>query len=232
MKQVATIYTSFAGGHTEKPNTRGIDKDSTKKSEKNSLESPTECGYKCVCLNARSIVNKRNELNFMVEDIDPHIIGITESWATTDISDAELGMTGYIMCRKDILGRRGGGVILYIKESIHAYEIKLEKEAECEEAVWCNIVTGISILTIGLVYRSPHISIEENEKVLNAIKEVSKRDCIIMGDFNHGYIQWTSLQSTGREDQGFLNVLQDSFLSQHVLEPTRGKNVLDIVLSS
>ncbi|KAK2190025.1 hypothetical protein NP493_91g00001 [Ridgeia piscesae] len=22
-----------------------------------------------------------------------------------------------------------------------------------------------------------------------------------MGDFNHGYIQWTSLQSTGREDQ-------------------------------
>ena len=123
------------GGYTEKPNTRGIDKDSKKTSAKNSLESPTEFGYKCVCLNARSIVNKRNELNIMVEDIDPHIIGITESWATPDISDAELGMTGYVMFRKDRLGRRGGGVILYIKESIQAYEIKLEKEAECEEAV-------------------------------------------------------------------------------------------------
>ena len=54
-----------------------------------------------------------------------------------------------------------------------------------------------------------------------------------MGDFNHGHIiQWTSLQSTGREDQEFYNFVQDSFLSQHVLEPTRGKNVLDIVLSS
>ena len=53
-----------------------------------------------------------------------------------------------------------------------------------------------------------------------------------MGDFNHGHIQWTSLQSTGREDQEFLNLVQDSFLSQHVLEATRGKNVLDIVLSS
>ena len=63
----------------------------------------------------------------MVGDIDPHIIGITESWATTDISDAELGITGYVMFRKDRLGRRG--FILYIKESIHAYEIKLEKEA-------------------------------------------------------------------------------------------------------
>ena len=35
------------------------------------------------------------------------------------------------------------------------------------------------------MYRSPNISIEENEKIHNAIKEVSKRDCIIMGDFNH-----------------------------------------------
>ena len=43
-----------------------------------------------------------------------------------------------------------------------------------------------------------------------------------MGDFNHGHIQWTSLQSTGREDQEFLNLVQ----------ATRGENVLDIVLSS
>ena len=143
----------------------------------------------------------------MVEDIDPHIIGITESWATPNISDAELGMTGYVMFRKDRLGRRGGRVILYIKESIQAYEIKLEKEAECEEAVWCNIVTGNSTLTVRLVYRSPNISMEENEKI--HIKEVSKRDCIIMWGFNHGHIQWTSLQSTGREDQEFfLNLVQ------------------------
>ena len=189
------------GGYTEKPNTRGIYKDSKKKSAKNSMESPTEFGYKCVCLNARSIVNKINKLNIMVEDIDPHIIAISESWATLDISDAELGMNGYVMFRKDRLGRRGGGVILYIKEFILAYEIKLEKEAECEEAVWCNVFTGNSTLTVELVYRSPNISIEKNEKIHNAIKEVNKRDCVIMGDFNYGHIQWTYLQSTGREDQ-------------------------------
>ena len=33
------------------------------------------------------------------------------------------------MFRKDRIGRRGGGVILYVKESIQAYEIKLEREA-------------------------------------------------------------------------------------------------------
>ena len=188
---------SRGGGFTENPNTGSTDKDSKKKSAKNSLENSTTFGYKCVCLNASSIVNKRNELHIMVEDIDPHIIGIT------DISDTELGMTEYVMFRKDRIGRKRGGVILYFKESTQAYKIKLEKEAECEEAVWCNIITENSTLTVGLVYRSPNISIDENEKVQNAIKEVSKRDGIITGDFNHGSIQWKSLQSTRSEDEQF-----------------------------
>ena len=64
-------------------------------------ENIYEAGYKCMCLNARSIVNKKNKLNIMVEDIDPHIIGITESWANIDITDAELGLTGYVMFRRD-----------------------------------------------------------------------------------------------------------------------------------
>ena len=53
-----------------------------------------------------------------------------------------------------------------------------------------------------------------------------------MGDFSHGHIQWKSLESTGGEEQQFIFLIQDSFLTQHVLEPTRGENVLDIVLSS
>ena len=134
--------------------------------EATSTDKPiTECpknmsgaGYRRVCLNATSIVNKKNELNIMVEDIDPHIIVITESWANTDITDAELGLTGYVMFRRDRIGRRGGGV--------------------------------------GLVYRSPNINEEDNTKIQNAIKEVNKGECIIMGDFNHGHIQWKSLEST------------------------------------
>ena len=54
----------------------------------------------------------------MVADIDPHVICITESRANEDIVDAELALTGYVMFRKVIRERRGGGVILYIKQSI------------------------------------------------------------------------------------------------------------------
>ena len=98
----------------------------------------------------------------MVADIDPHVLGVTESWANKDIVDAELALTGYVMFMKERRERRGCGVILYIKESIQAYEITLKSEADCEEAIWCNLVTKKSTLTIGVVYRSPNIGQEED----------------------------------------------------------------------
>ena len=187
---------------------------------------------KCVCLNARSIINKKTELNIMVNDIKPHIIGITESWANNDITNAELGLEGYVMFRKDRIGRRGGGVLLYIKDTIPAYEVQLHEEADCNDAIWCNLVTGHTAVIIGVVYRCPNITKQNNEKIHNAINEVSKGDCIIMGDFNLGNIKWDTLQSTGVEDSTFVCLVQDNFLTQHVLEPTRAARVLDIVLSS
>ena len=42
----------------------------------------SEAGYRSVCFNARSIVNKKNELN-------------------TYITYAELGLTGHVMFRRD-----------------------------------------------------------------------------------------------------------------------------------
>ena len=119
------------------------------------------------------------------------------------------------MFRKDRMGKRGGGVLLYIKETIPAYEVQLQEKADCNEAIWCKLVTGLTTVTIGVVYRCPNITKENNEKIHNAISEVSKGDCIIMGDFNHGNIKWDTLQSTGIEDQK-LCLVQDNFLTQHV----------------
>ena len=65
----------------------------------------------------------------MVDDIKPHIIGITESLANNDITDAELGLEGYAMFRKDRMGRRGGGVLLYIKDTIPAYSYRRKQIA-------------------------------------------------------------------------------------------------------
>ena len=89
----------------------------------------------------------------MVDDIQPHIIGITESWANNDITDAELGLEGYAMFRNDRMGRRGGGVLLYIKDTIPAYAVQLQEETDCNESIWGKLVTGQTTVTIGVVYR-------------------------------------------------------------------------------
>ena len=123
-------------------------------------------------------------------------------------------------------------MLLYIKENIPAYEVQLSEEAYCNEAIWCKLVTGHTTVTIGVVYRCPNITKQNNEKIHNALSEVSKEECIIMGDFNHGNIKWDTQQSTGVEDQKLLCLVQDNFLTQHVLEPTRAARVLYIVLSS
>ena len=47
------------------------------------------------------------------------------SWAeqtNKDIVNAELALTGYVMFRKVRRERKGGELILYIKESIQAYK--------------------------------------------------------------------------------------------------------------
>ena len=76
---------------------------------------------KCVCLNARSIINKKTELNIMVDDIKPHIIGITESWANNEITNAELGLEGYVMFRKDRLGREGEEEYYYTSRTLYQH---------------------------------------------------------------------------------------------------------------
>ena len=79
-------------------------------------------------------------------------------------TDAELGLAGYVMFRKDRIGRRGGGELLYIKETIPAYEVRLQEEADCNEAIWCKLVTGHTTVTIVVVYRCPNINKQKQRK--------------------------------------------------------------------
>ena len=39
-------------------------------------------------------------------------------------------------------------MLLYIKETIPAYEVQLQEGADCNEAIWCKLVTGHTTYTI------------------------------------------------------------------------------------
>ena len=52
-----------------------------------------------------------------------------------------------------------------IKENIPAYyEVQLTEEEDCNEAIWCKLVTEHTTVNIGVVYRCPNIIKQNNEK--------------------------------------------------------------------
>jgi len=71
----------------------------------------------------------------------------------------------------------------------------------------------------------------ENLELYSVIKVVCRNYVVIMGDFNYPGINWQTLDCDA-SSVNFLEIVQDTFLVQHVLSPTRGDNVLDLVLSS
>lgn len=100
------------------------------------------------------------------------------------------------------------------------------------ESVWCNLLVGHNHdVCVGVCYKSPAANDEEVKELFSAIKLVANKQTLIMGDFNYPNINWDLLQSDSN-GHDFLNLVQDCFLVQHVLEPTRENNVLDLVFSS
>ena len=53
-------------------------------------------------LNARSVINKRDELELYILKIN---LGVTESWANCEIGDSELNLEGYELFRKIMISK-------------------------------------------------------------------------------------------------------------------------------
>src|ERR1700690_179145 len=84
---------------------------------------------------------------------------------------------------------------------------------------------------IGVCYKTPTANEDEIKTIFEQIKHVSQFDTVLIGDFNYPDVNW-KLRDSGTHGSEFLELINDCFLCQHVKEPTRGKNVLDLVFST
>ena len=182
---------------------------------------------KALLINARSLVTKIDELRLRVDEEKPVIVGITESWAHRDLPDNLFEIKGFHMIRKD-RGSKGGGVVMYIKEGIPFQVIESRKSVE---SLWCKVYFKRKHYRIGLYYRPPSSSVEYSRDMCEEIASNTVGQTIIMGDFNFPEINWNTLGCPS-SCENFRDVCLDKFLHQVVSEPTRGKNILDLVLTS
>jgi len=194
-------------------------------------------GLKCMYVNARSVINKIEELCTEVQVIDPDIIAISESWANDSIGDSELNLVGYTLFRKDrALNIKGGGVLLYVREVYSAREVKLDNQFP--EQVWCRVKCSDNReLFVGVCYRTPSENVYGHgmhDEVRKLITEISNRNFVLFGDFNYRGVDWAlnCCDSSATVDAKlFLECVNDSFVTQHVGFLTTDKSILDLVFS-
>ena len=55
---------------------------------------------------------------------------------------------------------------------------------------------------------------------------------IIIGDMNYSGINWETMTASNANESKFIDFITENALHQHVFEPTRAENILDLVLSS
>ena len=192
--------------------------------------------YKCFYTNAQSLRNKKDELTSYVIEENLDIICITESW----VNEAYYGDTiqefeidGYKLYLYQRTGRGGGGVALYVRNSIESVQRSEFKFRQEVESLWVDIFIDKLVYRFGAFYRPPAQNEELNLAMISEI-EAGCRDrevgTIIIGDFNFPDIDWGRLAGFTRSSELFIDCLLNNFLNQVVCTATRFTNILDLLL--
>ena len=176
------------------------------------------------------------------EETEPDAVLGTESHLTPHILNGELNIKNYQIHRADRATRKKGGVINYIKDCLTAIPLLAYSTDWCEILVLLIPQKNCILCTI---YRSPSCEaknfIPPLDMLRNILQEHQNYDIIVAGDFNFPGIDWTDplcrKVSTSTVDERIqaiklLSLTDDFFLKQLITEPTRGKNILDLVFSN
>ena len=115
-----------------------------------------------------------------------HFFGIAEFWLGPGIDDSLIQIDGYSVIRQD-QNINGGGVVLYVRND---YKITKLASSNTEglgrpsipEYLFCEVQQGSSSpILIGVIYRPPHIAMQNNTDPFDKLKELSS-------DYSHKFI--------------------------------------------
>ena len=185
-----------------------------------------------VLLNARSLRNKMLEFRAWIAASDYQVVAVTETWLDTGSRDflGEYHLPGYAMFQKDRVGRRGGGVMLYVRDHLAAIGLRTNSP---HEFVGAELRGCDPALRVVVAYRPPHRQRAADESLYSDLAATVQgyATTILVGDFNCP-IDWRQLVNVGAEGMRLVDFAHDTFMTQLVTVPTRGRNTLDLVFAS
>ena len=192
------------------------------------------CRFTFLHANVQGCTSKSAEIAHLVERCGyPSVVGFTETFLDPSKPCA---LEGYVqIARLDRrTGEQQGGIVLFAKIGFENSIVHVGDSAVHERS-WFVVHSDRGAILLGLWYRRPASG--ETESIEDLYEELSEHSSqtiytIVMGDMNVHEASWlrysdgTSVE--GRELQTLSNV---TGLDEKVVAPTRGENLLDLVLS-
>ena len=186
----------------------------------------TSSNFSLLHVNARSLQKNINriehELNCL--PVKFSVIGVSESWLNP--SNAELYcFAGYSSTKLYRETRKGGGVSLFIKDSLHYVSRKDLNVFNADiEAVFIeidkNLISTKKNIVVGCVYRPPDHSIsnfsDSIDDILKTIEDEHK-ECYLLGDYNIDLLNMNKHKSTA----DFLENMYSHSCIPLIKKPTR-----------
>ena len=141
--------------------------------------------------NADSLLNKLTELNLIISSNDYQVVCITESNLNDDIKKAEIYIPNFdqIFLANRKHGDKGGSIV-YVHNSIKAEQLKAFDGCE---SLALKLLLDEATVTLVCLYRSPSLSVEGNDKLLQHLKSLPddpNENLIIVGDVNLPDVDW------------------------------------------
>ena len=192
------------------------------------------------CLtNTRSLLHNVHEFKLFLDSVNPDIFVLTETWL-----DSSLPSSLFACCQSYHVFRmdrpsRGGGVCVLIKKLPHIRVNQVSVPTPyCDMelvAVDLRDSSGAMPLRLIAAYRPPHFSTSQNDLFFSALDHLAEscaRVCVL-GDFNLPQFNWDLFLYPDTH----LYKMAASFICNHGLtqlvdDPTRGNNILDLILCS
>lgn len=178
--------------------------------------------------NARSLLNKLEDLSVSLNDNKVDIAIISETWFSYEHPPECTHVNGFNLFSRCRTEGRGGGVAIYVKDFIPTDIINFIEVPTELECLWVLVKPfwlprSISNIAICAVYNPPASLHQEMlcKHIIDSIDKVNTRypnaGICVLGDFNRCDIS---------------NVVHGTLLNQLVTQPTRGEAILDLIITN
>ncbi|KAF8568225.1 hypothetical protein P879_08155 [Paragonimus westermani] len=188
--------------------------------------------------NTQGLLSKLAEFRDTMASGTFSLVGLTETWLTDIITDAEIAIPGFSVLRSD-RGSQGGGVAL-----CYSTQLKLtvmnDTPFQSRETLWCVLpLNATGLCLVAVIYRPPNNSPEADTLLLSDLNLFLPRGhthLLLMGDFNCPQLH-TRVHSSGSFQAELLALCDLIPLYKNVLQPTRFRSndtpsILDLLLTN